>query len=177
MGSRSTAAYALMMPALIGVATVAEHRVGFSRPLLWALTAWAFLHMAGGLVEVGGHGHVLYNADWDVPVLRFDRLVHAFGFGAATVACWQALVPRLASAPDAREGVIAALAGMGIGAINEVVEFAASRLAATNVGGYSNTGFDLAFNTLGCALAAAWLVVRADRVGRSALAPHEGERG
>ena len=72
-------------------------------------------------------------------MLRFDRLVHAFGFGAASVACWQALVPRLTARPDARVAVLAALAGMGIGAINEVVEFAASRLSSTNVGGYSNT--------------------------------------
>jgi len=96
-------------------------------------------------------------------VLRFDRLVHAFGFGAASVACWQALVPRLTARPDARVAVLAALAGMGIGAINEVVEFAASRLSSTNVGGYSNTGFDLAFNTIGCAAAAMWMLRRSRR--------------
>jgi len=52
-----------MMPLLAAVGAIAHHRVGFSTPLLWALTAWAFAHMAGGLVEIGGPGHVLYNAD------------------------------------------------------------------------------------------------------------------
>jgi hypothetical protein len=116
---------------------------------------------------------VLYNADWGVPVLRYDRLVHAFGFGAATVACWQALRGRLA--PEARVtaglAILIALMGMGVGAVNEVVEFAASRLANTNVGGYLNTGWDLVFNTIGCTTAAAWIA------RDSARQRQEGPRG
>ena len=40
--------------------------------------------------------------------------------------------------------VVVCLLGQGVGAFNEVVEFGASHLlAATNVGGYENTGRDL----------------------------------
>jgi hypothetical protein len=46
---------------------------------------------------------------------------------------------------------------MGIGAIEEVAEFATSNFAPTHVGGYSNTGWDLAFNLVGCTLAATWV--------------------
>ena len=50
------------------------------------------------------------------------------------------------------------LLGQGVGAFNEVVEFAASHLlAATNVGGYENTGRDLVANLLGTAVAGWWV--------------------
>ena len=50
--------------------------------------------------------------------------------------------------------------GMGVGALNEVVEFFASRTFAANVGGYVNTGWDLVANLLGCATAAWGLYAR-----------------
>ena len=44
---------------------------------------------------------------------------------------------------------------MGFGALNEVIEFAATQLLPnTNVGGYVNTGWDLVFNLLGSTIAA-----------------------
>lgn len=50
------------------------------------------------------------------------------------------------------------LFGQGVGAFNEVVEFGASHLlAATNVGGYENTGRDLVANLLGTAVAGWWV--------------------
>jgi hypothetical protein len=57
--------------------------------------------------------------------------------------------------------VLCATAGMGFGALNEVVEFFATlTVPETNVGGYENTGWDLVANAVGCILAAAsiWLV-------------------
>ena len=60
---------------------------------------------------------------------------------------------------------------MGIGALNEVVEFAiALNVEDSNVGGYLNTGRDLVANMLGAALAG---VVVARRV-RSAAADAAG---
>ncbi len=45
---------------------------------------------------------------------------------------------------------------MGLGAMNELVEFAATKLLpGTNVGGYDNTGWDLVANLVGCVIAAA----------------------
>jgi hypothetical protein len=71
------------------VIAILNQRIGFTSGLLWALAAWALLHAAGGLIPLG-HG-VLYNADLHTPTLHYDRLIHAFGFGAAAVGCWQAL--------------------------------------------------------------------------------------
>jgi len=97
--------------------------------------------------------------------------VHAIGFGVAAIACWESLVainPTVALTPGT--AVLVALMGMGVGAANEVVEFAASHLFASNVGGYENTGWDLVANLLGCTVAATVLFVGRAR-GRRRDAP------
>ena len=45
--------------------------------------------------------------------------------------------------------------GLGVGAINEMIEFLITLLPGdSNVGGFSNTGWDLVANTAGAATAA-----------------------
>jgi uncharacterized membrane protein YjdF len=156
VGSRLTVPYAVLVLAAACLVVVMSLRVNFSSAVLGGLAFWAFLHMAGGIVPVGG-GRVLYNL-WLVDrVFRYDHLVHVIGFGTGTIACWEALRPRLNPEVEITAGVaiVVALAGMGVGAINEVVEFVVDLiLEETNVGGYANTGGDLIANTLGCSLAA-----------------------
>jgi hypothetical protein len=157
--AHATWAYLVTMIVLIAAIAAVHVRVGLSRPVLWIVCAWGFAHMAGGLVAVGGG--VLYNASLGLPLLRYDRVVHAIGFGTAAAACWQALSsihPAVPMTPGI--AVLVAFMGMGVGALNEVVEFFASRTFAANVGGYVNTGWDLVANLIGCAAAAATLFVR-----------------
>jgi hypothetical protein len=100
---------------------------------LWALSFWGLLHVIGGLVPVphdwpiAGTRRVFYSW-WIIPdLLKYDNPVHAYGMGVATCACWQGL--RTATAlQTATVGplTVAALAGMGLGALNEVVEFIAT---------------------------------------------------
>jgi uncharacterized membrane protein YjdF len=101
---------------------------------------------------------------------HFDRLVHAFGFGFATLACGKVLrtwLPCRRVTPSAATVVV--LAGLGVGAANEIVEFAATLLLPhTNVGGYVNTGWDLVFDFLGAVVAVVWLV-RHPAAGRGAV--------
>lgn len=67
--------------------------------------------------------------------------------------------------PGLRPGTMVAgvwLMGMGLGALNEVVEFVATLVQPqSNVGGYRNTGFDLVFNMLGSGVVALWALRRA----------------
>jgi uncharacterized membrane protein YjdF len=140
-------------------------RVRLTTPALWCLSVWGFMHMAGGLVAVpeswpiAGDMRVLYSW-WIIPGrLKYDHVVHAYGFGVTTWVCWQGL-----RAATRRRGpirptfgvlVLCVAAGMGFGALNEVVEFAATLLTPeTNVGGYVNTGWDLVSNLFGCTAAA-----------------------
>lgn len=155
--------YILVMGVLIGLVVWMLRRVPLSVGLMWCLSVWGLLHMAGGLVPVPAawpiHGdqRVLYSL-WLIPdALKYDHIVHAFGFGTTTWLGWQAVRARW---PDARPtfGPIAlcALAALGCGALNEVVEFIATlTLPNTNVGGYINTGWDLVANTVGAIIAAA----------------------
>lgn len=58
-----------------------------------------------------------------VELLNFDRLVlHAFGFGFATMACGRVLL-RMLPAPSLTRAaaVLVVLAGLGVGAVNEIV--------------------------------------------------------
>jgi hypothetical protein len=158
--------YLAVMAVLLAVVAVVHLRVGLTTATLWGLSLWGLAHMAGGLMPVPsswpieGESHVLYNL-WLVPgLLKYDQLVHAYGFGVVTWVCWQGLRGALArhgvtARPTVGLLTLCVAAGMGFGAANEVVEFLATRvLPETNVGGYENTGWDLVANTVGCLVAA-----------------------
>ncbi|MGD1979448.1 MAG: hypothetical protein PVJ98_08650 [Akkermansiaceae bacterium] len=150
-----------------------HRRVNFSLPILWALSLWGAMHLAGGLVPLPdgwayqGPHQVLYSwwiaGNW----LKYDMVVHAYGFGAATWLTWEAfrasVQQRLGRKLFPSVGMVAlcVLAGMGLGALNELVEFAAVlNLPDTNVGGYFNTGWDLVFNLVGCCFAGLLILFR-----------------
>lgn len=159
--------YLAVLVVLAGLVGLVHRRVRLHPLSLWALTLWAVLHLAGGLWRVSDAVGVLYNL-WIVPGrLKFDQAVHAYGFGVATWVVWQGLASALAAerggvererggpgCPSAGLVFLAVIGGMGLGALNEVVEFAATLLVPeTNVGGYENTGWDLVANLVGSSLA------------------------
>ena len=147
--------YIVVMLVLIGVVYAVDRSVGLSTGVLWALSLWGLAHMGGGLLTVpaswpvSSESRVLYTL-WLIPGrLKYDQIVHAYGFGVTTWVCWQGL-----TAAIRRRGG-AATAALGFGALNEVVEFVATLLVPeTNVGGYRNTGWDLVSNLVGATGAA-----------------------
>lgn len=160
VGSRLMAPYIVIVAGVAVALAAADAKVHFSMLVLVGLAVWGFGHLAGGLVPLEGD-RILYNASF----LRwghFDNVVHAIGFGTAGIGVWEATRSWLPATPGHRFGtaLIVCLLGQGVGAFNEVVEFGASHLlAATNVGGYENTGRDLVANLIGTAFAG-WLVSR-----------------
>ena len=162
--------YIGVMVVLIGLVLTVNRSVELSTGVLWALSIWGLLHMAGGLVTVpagwpvSNESRVLYTL-WLIPDrLKYDHIVHAYGFGVTTWVCWQAMRRNLAD-PRPRFGplFLCVAAGMGFGAMNEIVEFVATlTVPETNVGGYVNTGWDLVANAVG-ATTAAFLIARFDR--------------
>ncbi|SFI70469.1 hypothetical protein [Planctomicrobium piriforme] len=166
-GNNEFIMYAAVLVAM-GACVLVLHRQARLHPAaLWGLSLWGFAHMCGGLVAIPeswpvnpGEPHVLYNW-WIIPGwLKYDQLVHASGFGLTTWICWQALRRAfenrgVAVTPSFGLLILCVAGGMGFGALNEVVEFLATRLMPnTNVGGYENTGWDLVFNLLGSVIAA-----------------------
>lgn len=158
-GNREFIYYGLVLAAIIAGLLVMDRRVHFSVGLLWALALWGLAHLAGGTVRVGDG--VLY-AYWFIPGrLKYDNVVHAYGFFVATLACWQALRAATNARPTLGVLVGVALMGMGLGALNEVIEFAATLLfPETNVGGYVNTSWDLVANLVGATTAAGLIRAR-----------------
>jgi hypothetical protein len=143
---------------------------------MWGLALWGLAHMAGGLVPVPvswpihGNVRVLYSL-WLIPDrLKYDQVVHAWGFGVTTFVCWQGLCAILAGnrrasmKPTLGMLTLCAAASMGFGALNEVVEFAATLVVEeTNVGDYVNTGWDLVSNGVGATAAAGLIWLRERR--------------
>ena len=129
--------------------------------ILWGLALWGLFHMAGGGVKLGDG--VLYGWEMiklfdigDTFVLKFDQFVHAFGFGVTTLVAWHLLKPYLNEKTNYKiiYPLIVAVS-MGLGALNEIVEFIAVVLfSETGVGGYYNTALDLVFNTIGAVIGA-----------------------
>jgi hypothetical protein len=155
-GNHEFVLYVAVLVVLGALVLLVHRRVGLHPACVWGLALWGTLHMLGGLWVVGEDVGVLYNL-WLVPGrLKYDQAVHAYGFGLCTWLCWQAVRGRLADPrPTAGVLVLCALGGMGLGAFNEVVEFAAVlAVPETNVGGYENTAWDLVFNGAGATLAA-----------------------
>ena len=157
--------YIAVLLALVGVVWTVHRSVGLPEAALWALSLWGLAHMAGGLVPapegwpVAPGADVLYGL-WLVPGrIKYDHVVHAYGFGVTTWICWLGLAATLrrggaVATPTFGRLFLVWVAGQGFGALNEVVEFAATLLVPeTNVGGYRNTGWDLVSNLVGATLA------------------------
>lgn len=172
--------YLVVMLFLLAAVVVVHQRVHFSRTVLWGLSLWGALHMAGGLLPVPeswpihGEIRVLYSL-WLVPgYLKYDQVVHAFGFGVTTFVCWEGLGsilrPHLLPGTYAQATLgmvtLCAAAAMGFGALNEIIEFAATLLVPeTNVGGYENTGWDLVSNMVGAVSVATWIYLKGKTKG------------
>lgn len=131
-------------------------RSKFDYLILWALSLWGFLHMAGGGIKVGGD--VLYALPlWQVKqigdtyIFKFDQLVHAYGFATTTLVAWHLLKPYLNHKTNyAVIYPILVVVSMGLGSLNEIVEFiAVVSFPQTGVGGYYNTALDMVANTFG----------------------------
>lgn len=144
-------------------------KVGFPKGLLWCLSIWGAAHLAGGLVQLPQEGKdpVLYSWWLIQDRLKYDNVIHAYGFGLTTWVCWEALRANIHNRfgrklyPSFGPIALAALGGMGLGALNEIIEFfAVLNLSNTNVGGYFNTGWDLVANLVGCLIASLIIAVR-----------------
>jgi uncharacterized membrane protein YjdF len=138
-----------------------NNRVNYSNTSLWGLTIWGTLHMAGGGIPV--KGDVLYKLIL-IPIteniFRYDQFVHIIGFGVATVIMFELLKPKLKPIKYwTAISIVVVMAGLGVGAVNEIIEYVATLLAPeTGVGGYDNTLLDLISDFIGALFAL--LVIR-----------------
>ncbi|MEX0930588.1 MAG: DUF2238 domain-containing protein [Candidatus Paceibacterota bacterium] len=165
--------YVAVLVVIAGAVAATLHRSVFDSVILWGLSIWGLLHMAGGAVPVGDG--VLYgltlvpliDAGNELVVLKYDQVVHFFGFAVATLVVYHLVRPYLAGQINwVIVSFVVVLAGMGLGVINEIVEFiAVLAMPETGVGGYNNTVLDLVFNAFGAIAAVVYLALyREERV-------------
>jgi hypothetical protein len=154
--------YVLVVLILAFFIKAVHSKVQFSTGVLWTLAIWGLLHMLGGLMPIpvtwphNGDNAVLYSL-WLIPdFFKYDHLVHMYGFGICTWVNWQVLRPIVIGTQQyLSEIVLAVLASNGLGAFNEIIEFVAVIvISETNVGGYTNTLWDLVANLAGSIIAA-----------------------
>jgi len=153
--------YVITLVIFLGLVAATQRVARFPAFILWGLAVWGLAHMAGGGVRVGDG--VLYslvvvplaNAG-ELAILKYDQIVHFYGFGVATLVLWHVLRRNFPDLDGTKTiYAFAVLGGMGLGALNELIEFTAVlAFPNTNVGGYFNTALDLVFNTLGALTAA-----------------------
>lgn len=173
LGNSEFLFYEIGMVAIMSAVVYVDRRVTFSALVLWMLALWGLLHLTGGLLPIPAHmtepgdTQVLYNLRLLPGVPKFDQMVHAFGFGASLIAAHEAMQVHFKKKLPLTPPIIAILLliAMGLGALNEVLEFMAVILIPnTNVGGYENTGWDLVSNMVGAFLAILYLRFMRQRV-------------
>ncbi len=120
--------------------------------LVICLTVLGVMHILGGNLYI--HGIKLYDF-WLIPgVFKYDNLVHAFGISIATLVSYNILLPKMQYSTKFRPfafSLMLVLMAMGIGALNEIVEFLAVVFlgAQDGVGDYFNNQIDLVYNLIG----------------------------
>jgi len=128
--------------------------------------------MAGGGVPVGDS--VLYSMHLfrvvetdQYFILKYDQIVHAYGFGVTAWLLWHLMTRHFPATRGSATALFYPLfASMGLGALNEMIEFSAVLMVPeTNVGGYYNTALDLVFNCMGAAIAMGMVRVFGQRAG------------
>jgi len=144
----------------VGLFVALTHKiVRYPYACLVGLAIWAVMHLAGGGIRV--HDDVLYGLilipiSETYSILRYDQVVHAFGFGVSTLLMYH-LLANLLSQRDMKRfsvGLVVIMAGAGLGAFNENIEFLLTVfLPQTGVGGYENTSLDLCSNLVGAVVA------------------------
>ena len=160
-GNHEFICYAGVVLFFLAVVAGTHLRVHYTFGSLLGLTVWALLHLSGGTFTIGEvrlYEVIPLRLSSTYPILRYDQIVHTWGFGVATYVMFQVLRPILR--PDLKRWsaltVIVVMAGLGVGALNEIAEFMVTIAIPENgVGGYVNTGLDLVSNMIGAVLAMA----------------------
>ncbi len=128
--------------------------------MLWLLSVWGLLHVLGGAVEINGAVLFEYriypflDQGGEFYILKYDQVVHAYGYGVLAVLCQHLFLgPLRVAAPTLIMAMGAVLVSVGVGSLNEIMEFLITLTIPDNgVGDGVNTALDLVSNFVGAVL-------------------------
>lgn len=129
--------------------------------MLWLLSVWGLMHVAGGAVQIGDgvlFAYKIYpflDLGGDFFILKYDQFVHAYLYGLVALMAHHTLRgPLKVAGHTFLVGLAAAMISLGISGLNEIMEFLiAISLEENDVGGYENAMLDSIFNFSGATLA------------------------
>lgn len=162
-GNMEFVIYAVTTLVVVGLLQWGDRKNDFRNWTIWLFNAWLVMHILGGLYTIGDH--VLYSqmivqiVGEPYSILKYDQIVHTFCYFMMTLILWQVMINHAGQgASRAVMMFFTFLAAVGVGGLNEVVEFTATILVPdVNVGGYENTAIDICCNTLGSLIALPFL--------------------
>ena len=129
--------------------------------IIGGISLWGLLHMMGGSIQT--KDGVLY--DWKIfpffdgggefYILKFDQLVHGYLYAVVALLFLHLLRNYFGDRhSQLLVGFIAIMSSLGVGALNEIIEFIAVLTVPDNgVGGYYNNALDIVFNFTGALIA------------------------
>ncbi len=155
--------YVVVVIFFFGLILFTNKKVNYPNSVLWGLSLWGLLHMSGGgiLFKDGSRLYelMLISISETYSILKYDQFVHIVGFFVATLVAFVLLKPLLRPIKKwTALSIVIIMAGLGFGALNEIVEFSATIIVpSTGVGGFVNTSLDLIANLIGAILAMIWI--------------------
>jgi uncharacterized membrane protein YjdF len=133
-----------------------QRKVNFDPLLIWLISIWGAIHMAGGAAIINGLGlykHMIFeivNRGGEFMILKYDQFAHFYVYLVVAMMVFFLLRKKFKKNSQTSLFIFTILAAIGIGSLNEIVEFLmVVFIPETWVGGYENTLLDLCFNTLG----------------------------
>jgi hypothetical protein len=152
------------------VILLTNKKVNYPNIVLGGLSFWGLLHMSGGGILINGnvlYKFILVPLSSTYEILKYDQFVHIVGFGIATLVMYVLLEPKIKK-PIKKWisiSIIVIMAGLGVGAINEIIEFiAVIILPDTNVGGFMNMSLDLVSDLIGACLAMIYIRIKKGKI-------------
>jgi hypothetical protein len=122
--------------------------------MLWLLSVWGLMHVAGGAVQTSDGVLFAYKIypflDYggDFYILKYDQVVHAYLYGLVAMLAYHTLrVPLQIKGHGFLVALAAVMISLGVSSLNEIMEFLiAMTLERNGVGGYENAMLDFIFN-------------------------------
>ncbi|WP_438969711.1 DUF2238 domain-containing protein [Methylophaga sp.] len=130
------------------------HKTRIPTYILAGISLWGLLHMMGGSIQTTDgvlytwRMIALFDGGGEFYILKFDQVVHAYLYAVVALLFLHLLRNYFGNThSQLLIGFIAVTASLGVGAINEILEFIAVLTVPDNgVGGYYNTVLDIVFN-------------------------------
>lgn len=159
--------YTFLMVALLCIVVMLNQQIHLGFFILFNLSLLGFMHLLGGNFFLAD-GSRLYDMHFLGGLMKYDNIVHTFGTFTATLTLYSLVADFIDDRIRERYllfSLLLVLMAIGIGTINELVEFLAVIFlgAAEQVGDYFNNSLDLFFNTLGSIIACIVIYVYRER--------------